>query len=105
MAADHPRTRDGFVAWYRETYEKDPPADLESAGLSNWVAGRDRTETGDEKFRRLATAERKNNLPKGSLQPNYTKGCLVCGATPIMLATGMCGPCSFGEAETAGGNW
>jgi hypothetical protein len=31
--------------------------------------------------------------------------CEVCGASPIVAATGLCGPCTFGEAETAGGNW
>jgi hypothetical protein len=32
-------------------------------------------------------------------------GCEVCGATPVVPETGLCGPCTFGEAETAGGNW
>jgi hypothetical protein len=31
--------------------------------------------------------------------------CEVCGARPVVRATGLCGPCTFGEAETAGGNW
>lgn len=33
------------------------------------------------------------------------KPCSVCGAMPIVAGTGMCGPCTWGEAETAGGNW
>jgi len=37
--------------------------------------------------------------------PDWTKGCEVCGAKPVVPETGMCGPCTFGEAETAGGNW
>ncbi len=38
-------------------------------------------------------------------KPDWTKKCEVCGATPIIPMTGMCGPCTFGEADTAGGNW
>lgn len=42
---------------------------------------------------------------KDELEPDWSKECDVCGATPIVPLTGMCGPCSFGEAETIGGNW
>jgi hypothetical protein len=38
-------------------------------------------------------------------KPDYTRDCIVCGATPVVPVTGMCGPCTFGEAETADGNW
>ena len=31
--------------------------------------------------------------------------CGVCGATPTVCCTGLCGPCTFGEEETVGGNW
>lgn len=37
--------------------------------------------------------------------PDWTRKCEVCGETPVVPATGMCGPCTFGEADTAGGNW
>lgn len=37
--------------------------------------------------------------------PDWTRECEVCGQTPIVPMTGMCGPCTFGEAETIGGNW
>ena len=37
--------------------------------------------------------------------PDWTNDCDRCGAKPIVPATGLCGPCTFGEAETAGGNW
>ena len=37
--------------------------------------------------------------------PDWTKNCEVCGATPVHPATGMCGPCTFGDADTANGNW
>jgi ribosomal protein L37E len=38
-------------------------------------------------------------------KPDWTKQCDVCGSTPIVPETGMCAPCTFGEADTAGGNW
>ena len=39
------------------------------------------------------------------VEPNYDGKCETCGASPIIPATGMCGPCTFGEADTEGGNW
>jgi hypothetical protein len=39
------------------------------------------------------------------ITPDYTKQCTVCGASPVVPVTGMCGPCTFGEASTAGGKW
>lgn len=38
-------------------------------------------------------------------EPDYEGTCLVCGATPVNPLTGMCGPCTTGEADTADGNW
>lgn len=38
-------------------------------------------------------------------KPDWTGHCDVCDATPVVPLTGMCGPCTFGEAETIGGNW
>ena len=37
--------------------------------------------------------------------PDWKGKCEVCGASPIVPMTGLCGPCTFGEAETANGNW
>jgi hypothetical protein len=37
--------------------------------------------------------------------PDWSGKCEVCDASPIVPLTGLCGPCTFGEAETAGGNW
>lgn len=31
--------------------------------------------------------------------------CENCGETPTVHPTKLCGPCCFGEADTAGGNW
>ena len=39
------------------------------------------------------------------LTPDWETPCEVCGEVPTVPATGMCGPCTFGEADTAGGNW
>ena len=38
-------------------------------------------------------------------EPDWQGKCDVCGASPIVPETGMCGPCTFGEADTIGGNW
>jgi hypothetical protein len=45
--------------------------------------------------------------PKTSadMEPDFSGKCENCGESPIVPATGLCGPCTFGEAETAGGNW
>jgi hypothetical protein len=37
--------------------------------------------------------------------PNWPHKCEVCGAAPVVPATGLCGPCTFVEAGTIGGNW
>jgi len=42
-----------------------------------------------------------NSLPKG----DWSRKCEVCGQSPVVIETGLCGPCTFGEADTAGGNW
>lgn len=39
------------------------------------------------------------------IKPNWSKRCENCGASPIVPVTGLCGPCTFGEAGTSGGNW
>jgi hypothetical protein len=37
--------------------------------------------------------------------PDWNGRCEVCGESPIVPETGMCGPCTFGSADTIGGNW
>lgn len=39
------------------------------------------------------------------MQPDWSGECEVCGQSPIHPMTGLCGPCTFGEADTIGGNW
>lgn len=36
---------------------------------------------------------------------NWQEACGNCGQKPTVHPTGLCGPCCFGESETAGGNW
>lgn len=36
---------------------------------------------------------------------DYAHPCDVCGQLPTVPETGMCGPCTWGEAETVNGNW
>lgn len=38
-------------------------------------------------------------------KPDWNGSCDVCGMSPIVPLTGLCGPCTFGDADTAGGNW
>ena len=40
-----------------------------------------------------------------AFEKDYSSVCEVCGANPVVRATGLCGPCTFGEADTADGNW
>lgn len=39
------------------------------------------------------------------VQPDWETPCIVCDALPTLPLTEMCGPCTFGEADTVGGNW
>ena len=38
-------------------------------------------------------------------KPDWGTKCEVCEQSPVVPITGMCGPCTFGEAATVGGNW
>jgi len=46
-------------------------------------------------------------LEKRSKEPGKCLGtCLTCHAETILVeSVGMCGPCTFGEADTSMGNW
>jgi hypothetical protein len=47
-------------------------------------------------------------LRRPELKPgakDWKTECMVCGSLPTVHPTGLCGPCCFGEADTAGGNW
>lgn len=49
--------------------------------------------------------QRGKDAPDPETEPDWKGKCELCGASPIVPITGMCGPCTFGEADTAGGNW
>lgn len=57
------------------------------------------SEKGDKNRKRLSVAEEEDT------EPDWEGKCIVCDMSPIVPLTGMCGPCTFGEAETIGGNW
>ena len=38
------------------------------------------------------------------ITPDWDGECLLCDCSPIVPRTGMCGPCTWGEAETLAGN-
>lgn len=40
-----------------------------------------------------------------AFRPDDTRKCEVCYASPVVNATGLCGPCTFGEADTINGDW
>lgn len=37
--------------------------------------------------------------------PDWDTACTTCEERPTVHPTELCGPCCFGEADTAGGNW
>ena len=47
--------------------------------------------------------DKKKNLQNG--EPDWEDKCIVCGETPTLHPTNLCGPCCTGESETYGGNW
>ncbi len=60
----------------------------------------------------MADNKRKPELKRETLKPDdpritpdWARRCSNCGERPIVPCTGLCGPCTFGEAETVGGNW
>ena len=48
----------------------------------------------------------KNTKSKSTgFEPDWLETCDACDSSPVVPSTGLCGPCTFGEADTAGGNW
>lgn len=54
---------------------------------------------------RLKRAGIKKTIDPSLLEPDWKKECSNCGEKPVVPATGMCGPCTFGEFETCDGKW
>ena len=46
------------------------------------------------------TAEQKNKV-----RPCWREDCENCGLSPIVPMTGLCGLCTFGDADTIAGEW
>lgn len=44
-------------------------------------------------------------MSKKDTDPDWGLECDVCGMSPAMPLTGLCGPCNFGEADTILGDW
>lgn len=47
----------------------------------------------------------RSNICDDCNKPVYNKKCDNCGDSPVHKITGMCGPCTFGDSTTSGGNW
>lgn len=61
----------------------------------------------DKKGRRYIESEiRWRDTGKTEIRRSYEKKCPVCGRRDFLVPeVDMCGPCAFGDASTAGGNW
>ena len=57
------------------------------------------------KFRESLPKETRNKLGLQDGDKDWSRKCENCEEVPTVHPTGLCGPCCFGEAETAGGNW
>lgn len=57
------------------------------------------------KTRRNTDADLSKMTSDEAFAPDWDHECEVCGQKPVVAATGLCGPCTFGEADTADGNW
>jgi hypothetical protein len=73
------------------------------ADLDKRRAKRKRKRKNRNRMKEAARSEPKTHGP--DTEPNWGRRCEVCGETPVVPLTGMCGPCTFGEADTVGGNW
>lgn len=60
---------------------------------------------GDETYWQKMGVCMEHGLERPCAEPNWSHACENCGERPTMCETGMCGPCTTGEAETHGGNW
>ena len=53
----------------------------------------------------IMTHDEKIVVKDEDTRPDWTRKCGSCGEKPVVPLTGLCGPCTFGKADTAGGNW
>ena len=61
----------------------------------------------DKRGRRYIESEiRWADTDKTEVRRSYEAKCCACGRVDFLVPeVEMCGPCAFGEADTAGGNW
>lgn len=83
--------------WKRKEADKEVERLTEEYPKFNWYVEACYEHKGFHVMRKLKAA------PK--TKPDWTGKCENCGASPIVPATGMCGPCTFGDADTVDGNW
>ena len=55
--------------------------------------------------RKKKKKKKRNPKEPPDTEPDWTRNCENCGATPVVGDLNLCGPCCFGEADTMGGNW
>jgi len=60
---------------------------------------------GDREFRVPADMPKDERPKAKDIDPDWSRECAVCGDSPVVPITGLCGPCTYGESETAEGNW
>lgn len=49
--------------------------------------------------------EKSKKEKNSDFEPDWSGKCDACDMSPVVPASGMCGPCTFGEANTINGNW
>jgi len=85
-------------------------SDLELGLTPKWFTGKEwasrvaQQECREEYEMAVAKKQPKKDTPPDT-EPDWGGKCEVCGESPIVPCTGMCGPCTFGDASTVGGNW
>ena len=55
--------------------------------------------------KRAPTSKDVREATQEETRPDWKRSCELCGNRPVVPITGMCGPCTFGESDTEGGNW
>jgi hypothetical protein len=48
---------------------------------------------------------KKKKSKSTGFEPDWLETCDLCDSSPVVSSTGLCGPCTFGEADTVAGNW
>jgi hypothetical protein len=56
-------------------------------------------------MRKALKAPAPRQMTTAEATPDWGTGCMNCGQSPVLPVTQMCGPCTFGEADTLHGNW